>query len=317
MNLEQKAITTPLVELKSKLFDSHRVKVSIKLDYMNHPEVQGNKWHKLKLNLLKAIDDNKKTILTFGGAYSNHIAATASATQSLGLGSIGVIRGDELAKNKTRWSSTLQQAEQNQMKLIFIDRQEYKKRNQPEYLRQLQKQYPEASIIPEGGSNALAIQGFQELMAEINEQQPTWTHLYTAVGTGGTLAGLYCFANEGLNNDTNRHINKTIYGVAALKQGEYLVPQIESWITACSLKQTVNNSTNWQLLTEYHDGGYAKQSTEGKNFQLNFEQEFEIPLDPIYTNKAFFAFFDQLKSGKIPPGSEIILLHTGGLQGRH
>ena len=322
MIIEKNPIKTPLTPIKSSLFDEYQVKVWIKRDDLNHPTVQGNKWHKLKNNLLHAKKQGKDTLITFGGAYSNHIAATAAAAKTEGFQSIGIIRGDELENKPEKWSDTLKTAFNNGMQLKFISRQTYHQKENVLFLSDLKKQYPSAFIIPEGGSNQYAVLGFEDLVKDINEQCPEWTHIYCAVGTGGTLAGLIHFSqiHQKQNNSLQPYSPKKILGVPVLKQGEYLVPQIQNLLQESeNIKdKKANNMTdiNWKLLTQYHDGGYAKQSANGKNFQNSFEKEFSILLDPVYTSKMVYAFYDQLKTGKIPKGSNIILLHTGGLQGR-
>ncbi|MCF6254431.1 MAG: pyridoxal-phosphate dependent enzyme, partial [Thiomicrorhabdus sp.] len=295
----------PLTQLISPLFEAHQVNVYIKRDELNHPLIQGNKWHKLRLNVQEALRQHKTTLLTFGGAYSNHIAATAVAAQEAGLDSIGVIRGDELARQPEKWSHTLQQASKNGMVLQFVTRAEYRKKS--EMVTPLQARFPDAYILPEGGSNALAVEGFKPLMQQIERQCPDWTHLFSAVGTGATLAGLIKYAP--LKNKTSPHL-RIILGVPAMKQGDYLHPKIHEWI-----EETPTNQ--WQRLTEYHCGGYAKTPAYLLNQKQQFEEEFGIQLDPVYTAKMVYAFYQELKQNKIPPGSTVILLHTGGLQGNN
>ena len=322
MIIDKKPIKTPLTPIKSSLFDAYQVKVWIKRDDLNHPTVQGNKWHKLKNNLLQAKNQGKNTIITFGGAYSNHIAASAAAAKAEGFQSIGIIRGDELENQPEKWSDTLKTAFDNGMQFHFVSRQVYRQKEDAIFLSSLQNQYPSAFIIPEGGTNEYAVLGFKDLINDLNEQCPEWTQMYCAVGTGGTLAGLIHFSqiSQTENNSLNSVSLKKIIGVPVLKQGEYLAPQIQKLLQQVKYIQDEKShskiNSNWKLLTQYHDGGYAKQSIEGKDFQQSFEQEFSILLDSVYTSKMVYAFYDQLKTGKIPKGSNIILLHTGGLQGR-
>lgn len=301
MNAFYSEKNTPLTQLKSELFTQLNIQIWIKREDLNHPTVQGNKWHKLKGNLEMALQQNRTSLLTFGGAYSNHIAACAAAAKFAGLNSLGFIRGEELQHTPEKWSHTLKKAAQNGMQLHFISRMQYRRKTQAEFLQRLQLDYPNAYILPEGGSNALAIQGFKGLMAQLESQCPNWTHLYTPVGTGGTLAGLVTYAK--------RQENRQIFGIPVLKQGEHLLPQIKNWI--------VNDRPNkWQLLTQYHGGGYAKLSKELQQFMNDFEQQQQILLDPVYTAKMIYGVYDQLKKQQIPSGSKVILLHTGGLQGR-
>ena len=156
--------TTPLTQLLSEQFEAANITVYLKREELNHPQIQGNKWHKLRFNIADALKQKRTTLITFGGAYSNHIAATAFAAQEAGLNCIGFIRGQELADHPEKWSPTLVQAAQNGMQLQFISRLAYREKANPETLETLQTDYPDAYIIPEGGSNELAIQGFKGLM---------------------------------------------------------------------------------------------------------------------------------------------------------
>lgn len=293
-------IPTPLMAISDPLFDDYQVKVWVKRDDLNHPHIQGNKWHKLKFNLEAAKQQDKNCLITFGGAYSNHIAATAYAAKEAGLRSIGLIRGEELATSPHNWSHTLKQAAENGMALEFLSRRSYQLKDDPDFILDLQQRYPDAYILPEGGSNELAVQGFQSVMAEIELQCPHWNTLFTPVGTGGTLAGLVRYATP----RANRQIN----GVAVLKQADYLLPSIRKWIGP-------DRFVDWQLLTDYHAGGYGKFPSELQQLKQQFETQFSIPLDPVYSAKMMAAFYDQLQQGKIAPHSKVILLHTGGLQG--
>ncbi|WP_178860872.1 1-aminocyclopropane-1-carboxylate deaminase/D-cysteine desulfhydrase [Thiomicrorhabdus cannonii] len=295
-------IPTPLVRLQHPLFALYGVNVWIKRDDLNHPLIQGNKWHKLKYNLDAAIQQQKTALLTFGGAYSNHIAATACAAKLYGLESIGFIRGDELAKQADKWSHTLQTAAQNGMQLHFLSRQDYRLKQSSDFLATLVTDFPNAAILPEGGSNELALQGVGELMAEIETQLPSWTHLYCALGTGGTFSGLVKHAQPAAGAE--RHI----YGVAVLGGAAYLLPQIHEWIGP-------EASVQWQLLEDYHAGGYGKLPAALQQFKQEMEARWQIPLDPVYNTKMLYAFFSELQTGRLPAGAEVILLHSGGLQG--
>lgn len=289
---------TPLIILRNPLFAHHKIEVYIKRDDLNHALIQGNKWHKLKLNLLEAETRQKTQLLTFGGAYSNHIAATAAAAFERGWSSTGIIRGEELATNRQAWSTTLKQAQQHGMTFEFIDRQNYRLRHNQTWLSALKQRYPQAYILPEGGSNELAVNGFESVINELNAQCPNWTHLLCAVGTGGTLAGLAKFAHE----------KQQILGIASLKNADYLRDQIQNW--AGSAKR------NWQLLTDFHGGGYAKNNADIDANTAHFEQDFDILLDPVYTAKMVYALYQLVKQQTFAPDSKIILYHSGGLQGR-
>ncbi len=289
---------TPLQRLQDEAFDQAHIKVWLKRDDLNHPLIQGNKWHKLKLNLLAAENQHKQQLLTFGGAYSNHIAATAAAAFERGWTSIGIIRGDELAHNHQAWSPTLKQAQRHGMTFEFVDRQTYRLRHHQAWLNALQQDYPQAYLLPEGGSNPLAINGFESVINELNQQCPGWTHLLCAVGTGGTLAGLAKFAQP----------HQQIWGMASLKNAGYLREQISKWAGL--------DKTNWRLFTEFHGGGYGKTSNDVLNISQQFEQNNSVKLDPVYTAKLVFAFNRLIQAGAFAANSRVVLYHSGGLQGR-
>lgn len=303
---------TPLTEcikLDCPLFDKYQVQVWMKLDYQNHPQIQGNKWHKLRYNLAYAKAHGYKTLLTFGGAYSNHIAATAMAAKEAGMQSIGIIRGQELAEMPEKWSHTLQTAKKNGMRFEFIDRQSYRARNTAKFLDQLRLKHPDAYLLPEGGTNLLALKGFDLLAKQIQQQCPQWTHLYCAVGTGGTLSGLVANLSQYPQNQ-----QKKIIGVAVLKNADYLKAQIRQWLEAFNADNQTQDSIDWQLLTQYHAGGYAKTRKSLDQLGKRFQKAFKIPLEPIYNQKMLNGVYQELKQGHIPPNAKVLLLHTGGLQ---
>lgn len=299
--------TTPLTQLTSPIFAKYGVEVWVKRDDLNHPLIQGNKWHKLRLNIEAAQQQGKSQLLTFGGAFSNHIAATAVAAHAIEMESIGIIRGEELKEMPNRWSETLKHAHRMGMQFEFISRARYRQKNNLKYLQRLSEQYPNAYILPEGGSNSLAVAGFEQPVAQLMAQIPEWSHLFCAVGTGGTLAGLIKHTEQTIRQHAP-HKTRFIYGIPVLKQGDSLRPIIQQWIGETGHVQ-------WQLLTDYHFGGYAKTTPDLLAFKSEFEQQFAIPLDPVYTVKMVAAFYDQLQKGQIKAGSKVVLWHTGGLQG--
>lgn len=298
---------TPLTPLHHPLFDEKAVQVWMKRDDLNHPAIQGNKLHKLKYNLAEARQQGKQSLLTFGGAYSNHIAATAAAGNTFGFETIGFIRGEELAKQPDKWSPTLKNAYQNGMQLHFLNRMDYRQKTRAHFLQQLQQQFPKSYILPEGGTNDLAIQGFEELSQQLAMQCPDWSHLYSAVGTGGTLAGLIKFSAFFCDQP------RLISGIATLKQASYLIPTIEQ---LSGVHHNQRGLTQWQLLLDYCGQGYGKEDSDILTARKWFEEQFDIPLDPVYTNKMVYGFLEELAGDKIPAGAKIILYHSGGLQGR-
>ncbi|MBL4659115.1 MAG: 1-aminocyclopropane-1-carboxylate deaminase/D-cysteine desulfhydrase [Alcanivoracaceae bacterium] len=278
------------------------VNISIKRDDLNHKIIQGNKLRKLKYNIEYALKNNYTSIATFGGAWSNHVIATAAAAHLCHLSSIGFIRGHELKDNPHKWSQTLAQAQQYGMQLIFLSRLEYKKKYQAQSVKNHIAKLPSAPyLIPEGGSNQLAIKGVADIIVELNQQVNEPTHILTACGTGGTLAGL-------IDGVAKASWQTTVIGIPVLKGGEYLQQEIETL-------STYHHKVKWQLYCAYHAGGYAKTSKVVLDFAKKFSHDTQIPLDRVYTSKSFYAAYDLIDRGEITPGSHLIILHTGGLQG--
>ena len=258
---------------------SNSVTLHIKREDLLHPEV------------LKASELEKDCLLTFGGAHSNHIAATAAAGKLEGISTIGFIRGDELEFHKEKWSPTLKYADSCGMNLKFIGREVYRDKESETFLKQLHAQFPDAMIIPEGGTSELAIKGCEEILSEADKE---YDYICTSVGTGGTMAGLI--------NASSSHQN--ILGFSALKSG-HLSEEIKRMTT----------KTNWSINTDYHFGGYAKISSELIQFMNDFFRKTRIKLDPVYTGKLLFGIFELAQKNYFPKGSKILAIHTGGLQG--
>jgi len=267
------------------------VQLTIKRLDLIHPQISGNKFFKLKYNLLAAQQQGFSQVLTFGGAFSNHIAATAFAAQHFGFQSIGMIRGEELASQQ--FNPTLQAAHDLGMQLNFVSRSEYRLRHQAEYLQQLQQQYPQAFIIPEGGSNALAIQGTQEILSP--DDLENYDVICCAVGTGGTLAGIIESSSE----------QQHVLGFSALK-GDFLKHDIQQW----------TDKSNWSLTDAYCCGGYAKITPKLLQFMQQFEQQHHIPLEQVYTAKMMMGLLDLIQYHHFPAHTRILAIHTGGLQGK-
>lgn len=248
-----------------------------------HSYVSGNKYYKLKYNLQQVQSLFYTGILSFGGAYSNHILALAFACNQLNLKSIAIIRGDEL-RNKPL-NPILQQAQSWGMDFIFVSREEYRLRYHQQYLDDLQNKYPDYYILPEGGHNDLAIQGCSEILSA--HDLAYYDYICCAVGTGGTLSGLSRVAK-----------NQTVLGFSALKQMEFKIH---------------SPYQNWQILQHYCFGGYAKVSPTLCEFIQYFQNNFNIPLEPIYTAKMMYGIFDLIQQGFFKPQSRILAIHTGGL----
>ncbi|MEO8532176.1 MAG: pyridoxal-phosphate dependent enzyme [Flavobacterium sp.] len=266
------------------------ISLSIKREDLIHPFVSGNKFRKLKYNLLQAEAENKKTLLTFGGAFSNHIAAVAFAGKEKGFKTIGIIRGDELL-DKIEQNPTLKFAQENGMQFEFVSREDYRLKNEISFLENLKQKFGDFYLVPEGGTNALAVKGCEEILTG---EDAVFNYVCCAVGTGGTISGLINSAVP----------NQKILGFPALK-GDFLKDEIRIFA----------KKDNWDLISDYHFGGYGKINLELIEFINAFFDENKVPLDPIYTGKMFFGVIDLIHKNYFPAHSKILLIHTGGLQG--
>lgn len=284
---------TPIQEIENELTYKAHVKVLVKREDLNHPLVSGNKWWKLKYNLEEAKNQQASTLLTFGGAYSNHIYATAAASRMYGFKSIGIIRGEPSSSG----NPTLSFARQQGMKLEFTSREDYRLKSQPPFLDGLKKKWGDFYMIPEGGTNTLAVKGCEEFAAAL-VQESKFDMVALPVGTGGTMAGLI--------NALPTHYT---LGFSALKGGSFLNREVTNYVTDKS-------NGRWRIFEEYHFGGYAKLPDGLISFMKNFESSFGIPLDPVYTAKTMFGIFDLIEKSWFDRGSTLMIIHTGGLQGR-
>ena len=266
------------------------ISLVIKRDDLIHPFVSGNKFRKLKYNLLQAKAENQSALLTFGGAYSNHIAAVAYAGKENGFQTIGIIRGDELA-DKIESNPTLNFAQECGMQFEFVSRETYRLKTEESFLEQLQQKYGAFYLIPEGGTNAFAIQGCEEILTP---EDASFDYVACAIGTGGTISGLI--------NSVLPH--QKVLGFPALK-GEFLQDEIRKFV----------RHENWELITDYHFGGYGKVSPDLIDWINRFYAQTQIPLDPVYTGKMVFGILDLIAKNYFPENANILLIHTGGLQG--
>jgi 1-aminocyclopropane-1-carboxylate deaminase len=291
----------PLIQkINSQIAHKADVKLYVlRLDLM-HPQINGNKWFKLKYNLVEAQEKNLSTILTFGGAYSNHIYATAAAGNIFGLRTIGVIRGEE----NSPLNSTLQFAVTQGMELVYIDRQTYKQRHTEELQNQLKQRFGKVFIIPEGGCNLNGMRGCIEILETIEG----FNTICLACGTGTTLAGIILSLNQ----------SQKVIGFPVLKGGDFLNQDINDLLKNylnSNLPTPINSPAPWQLISDYHFGGYAKINNKLKLFCQDFQEQHHIPLDYIYTGKMFYGVMDLITKGFFKSES-LLLIHTGGLQDR-
>ncbi len=266
------------------------IELYIKREDKIHSYVSGNKFRKLKYNLIEAENLELKTLLTFGGAYSNHISAVASVGKLFGFKTIGIIRGEELAA-KIQDNPTLRFAQSCGMQFKFVTRSDFRGKNSKEFIQKLKEEFNEFYLIPEGGNNTLAIKGCEEILTETDRN---FDYVCCAVGTGGTISGLINSSNS----------NQKFLGFPALK-GLFLTKDISKFV----------NRKNWELISKYHFGGYAKINNELIAFINQFNKKHQIPLDPVYTGKMMFGIMDMISKNKFPKGSKILAIHTGGLQG--
>ncbi len=287
--------SSPITTIQHPIFAHAKIKVYVKRDDLIHPIISGNKWRKLKYNIEAAKASGKTGIVSFGGAYSNHIHALSYACKLNQLNAVGIIRGEPHYQN----NATLSQASSWGMDCQFVDRLTYKRRSHAGYLAQLQKMYANYLIVPEGGTNQLALKGVAEVITEL-DQQLNYDTIITPVGSAGTISGL-------ISADNNRH---QILGINVLKGAHYLKEEIEHLLS--NQTHTLNN---WRLFNDFHLGGYAKFSTDDANTLANINQQMGITFEPVYSGKMMLGFLTLVEQGYFEAGQTVVLLHTGGLQG--
>lgn len=277
------------------LFEEKGVSVYIKREDLLHEHISGNKFRKLKYNIFEAKALKKETILTFGGAFSNHITATAYAGRLFGIKTIGIIRGDELGNDLEHTLATndsLKFAAAQGMQFKFVSRTVYREKTTKVFIDKLKQELGDFYLVPEGGTNALAIKGCEEILTQKEEK---FDYICLAVGTGGTISGIIKKAKK----------NQIILGFPALKGG-FLQTEIIKY---------VDDRVNWELIGAYHFGGFAKINETLVNYINNFKKKYEVALDPIYTGKMMFGVQDLIKNNYFKKGTKIVVIHTGGLQG--
>jgi 1-aminocyclopropane-1-carboxylate deaminase len=285
---------SPLQKIEDSLLQQKGITLYIKRDDLINAHIQGNKWRKLKYNLYQARLNKQNTLLTFGGAYSNHIYATAAAAKLFHFRAIGIIRGEEPVVK----SATLEFAASQGMELYYMDREMYRQKDDPDSIESLRVQIGDFYYIPEGGTNLLALEGVEEIIGEFDV---SYDFLCAPCGTGGTLAGLVA----GLRGE------KQVLGFSSLKGEDTLTRKVNQLVKEYTGEQFSNFSINF----DYHFGGYAKVKPGLIQFIKDFKHRHNIQLEPVYTAKMFYGLFDLVQKDYFPAGSSIIALHTGGLQG--
>ena len=275
---------------KIKIDTQLKIDIYVKREDLLHKYISGNKFRKLKYNFEHIKSFNYTDAVTFGGAYSNHISATAYAGKLNNIKTIGIIRGDELEEVQNH-NSTLKFAKECGMNLVFVSREDYKLKKRSLKVKTLLSTLKKPFLIPEGGTNDLAIKGCEDIL---NEDTKHFDYICTSIGTGGTISGI-------INaSEASQHI----LGFSALK-GDFLSKDISKFVT----------KSNWTINTDYHFGGYGKVTTDLIEFINQFKLEHDIPLDPIYTGKMMFGIIDLIKKGYFKENAKILAIHTGGLQG--
>ncbi len=282
----------PIQVLNNPLLEQKKISLSILREDLVHPFTGGNKWRKLKYNLQQAKDHGLDTLLTFGGAYSNHLVATAVAGKKNGFKTIGLVRGEEMPP----LNKCLQIAIDHGMQLHYLSRAQYRTYRNPETHHPLKKQFGDCYILPEGGSNLLAVKGCSEI---ITDAKIDFDIVCVAVGTGATLAGIISVLKP----------HQQALGFCVLKNVEQIKNDVENWLTDSGVK-----NSNWSLVEDYHFDGYAKSNRELLNFVEQFSLANEIPIEPIYTGKMFYGIMDLIGKSYYEKGSRIIVIHSGGLQ---
>lgn len=283
---------SPIQLLESELYTKKKLQVWVKRDELIHPLISGNKWRKLQYNLEAFKQLEKKHLLSFGGAFSNHLLALAAAAQKHQIKATIIIRGDGYDDH----NPTLRLAREMGLNLVFIDRANYKKREDPAFQQQLMDQYQADFLLPEGGTNAWALKGCRTIVDEITFQlsaEPDF--ICVAAGTGGTSAGIL------------EQTKQTKVLVFPALKGDFMEKTIRN-ISTTKLPA-------FQCFNQYHFGGYAKFKPELIQFINQFHQAHNILLDPVYTGKMFFGLEDLIQQDYFPEGSSIVAIHTGGLQG--
>jgi 1-aminocyclopropane-1-carboxylate deaminase len=283
-------LPSPVQQLRDPALDRYGVELSLKRDDLIHPDVPGNKWRKLRLNLLEALAAEHDTLVTFGGAYSNHIRAVAAAGAFLGLRTIGLIRGEE----HLPLNPTLAYARSHGMELSYVDRTTYRSKTDAEFLGFLHDRFGSFYLVPEGGSNALGVRGCADIGAELER---TYDLVVCPSGTGGTLAGLSAGVPE----------NQRTLGVAVLKGAGFLNDDVRR------LQQEAFGriTRNWSIELNYHFGGFAKMPQELMAFSGDLEDRHGLRIERVYVAKMLYMIFDMARSGRVEPGTAVLAVITG------
>lgn len=297
-------IKLPQIEaIRCDLLDSCDVLLNVlRLDQI-HPCIHGNKWYKLKRNLELFQRQGTTRVLSFGGAWSNHLYALSAAGRYFALETIGLVRGEICQP----LNPVLAFAEKQGMKLFPISRSQYRHKHEERFIAQLRSRFGEFQLLPEGGSNLLAVQGCEEIADAIHWQAMERPRVVAlCCGTGATMAGVI----SGINAQQQENPPQVL-GFSVLKAQGYLQAEVQRWLSTNQCLPRVS----WQVEENYHCGGYARSNARLKAFLAGFAGFSQLPLEGVYTGKLMLGIFDMIEQGKIPPGSEILAIHTGGIYG--
>jgi len=286
-------LPSPVTQIHSPLLKEKQVQLFIKRDELIHPVIQGNKWRKLKYNVIDAQQTKQTTLLSFGGAYSNHLHALAAAGKHFNFKTIGIIRGEQ----HTPPNPCIQDLLDWGMQLKYVTRAEYKNKTSANFIKQLQQELGDFYLIPEGANNPLGIKGCAELLLEL---QQNYNEICCEVGSGTMLTALI---------KNNKTPDTVFTGFAVMKN-----PQLETDIIN-NLKESHSIQTQWQINHDYHFGGFAKTTDELNAFIIDFKQQFNIQLEPVYSGKMLYGIMDLIKKDHYKKGTKILAIHGGGLQG--
>ena len=297
MKILDERTPTPVQQIKHPLFDAKKITLYIKREDLVHPEISGNKWYKLKHNLRYAKSQGIRRLISFGGAYSNHLHALAYAGHALGLETVGFIRGER----REPLNPTLKDAEAWGMSLRFLPRSDYRRRHDQDFVAHLTKRLEPCLVIPEGGANSLALLGCGEIVEGIYQQLESPDYLCVPCGTGATLAGIVNAVD----------VRTKVLGFPALKGVESLQHDIHAMLAQCGY----NGGVDWRLIDRFHCGGFAKVNSELARFMDGWCKKTGVALEPVYTGKMMMGVCQLAEEGYFPSGTQVVAVHTGGMQG--
>ncbi len=285
--------TAPLVKINDPLLEKKKITLYIKREDLINPYIFGNKWYKLKYNLIEARKQKKRTLLSFGGAYSNHIYAVAAAGSIFGFRTIGIIRGEE----HLPLNPVLKFARQKKMMINYVSRSDYRLKTEPEFIDKLHTVYGDFYLLPEGGTNYFAVKGCSEITSTININ---YDYISTAVGTGGTIAGLIAGVKPGIK----------VLGFPVLKGAQFLENHIKRLLAPFDIIE----SPDYEMFFDYHFGGFAKLNNDLLTFLKEFYKKYNFGPDRIYFGKMLYGIFDLAKNDYFPGDSTIIALNSAPVE---